>query len=140
MARGLEMAAGKHAGHHALRFGDSHLTYGELDRLSNAYAHQLQAQGIAAGQRVVLMTANRPEFVVAVYAISKLHAAAVLLSPAWKAREVAHALQITGAGYAIADSDTGPLLGETLGADRVANLDELSLLDATGEAGAPDPG
>ena len=39
------------------------------------------------------MTANRPEFVVAVYAISKLDAAAVLISPAWKAREVGHALE-----------------------------------------------
>ena len=32
------------------------------------------------------MTSNRPEFVVAVHAISKVGAAAVLLSPAWKAR------------------------------------------------------
>ena len=41
------------------------------------------------------MLTNRVEFVVAVNAISKLGAAAVLLSPAWKAAEVDHALSLT---------------------------------------------
>jgi long-chain acyl-CoA synthetase len=42
------------------------------------------------------MTANRVEFVIAVHAISTLGVATVLLSPAWKAAEVQHALTVGG--------------------------------------------
>ena len=142
MARGLEEAARRFAGHDALRFGDQHLTYGELDRLSNAFAGVLKARGVAAGQRVAVMTSNRPEFVVAVYAVSKLNAAAVLISPAWKAREVGHALDITAAAYAIADATTAPLLAETLGSGRVYDLDAAPILGGAleGADAPPDPG
>ena len=54
------------------------------------------------------MTANRPEFVVAVHGLSKLGAAAVLLSPAWKAAEVGHALDLTGPVHAVADGEPAP--------------------------------
>ena len=49
------------------------------------------------------MTSNRPEFVVAINGISKIGAAAVLLSPAWKAVEARHALELTGPVHAVAD-------------------------------------
>ena len=50
------------------------------------------------------MMSNRVEFVATVHAISKIGAAAVLLSPAWKAVEVDHALELTaGPRHAIAD-------------------------------------
>ena len=38
------------------------------------------------------MTTNRVEFIVAVEAVSKLGAASVLISPAWKAAEVGPAV------------------------------------------------
>lgn len=141
MSRGLEEAARRFGDHDALRYGAQRLTFGELDRLSNAFAAVLRSRGVEAGQRVAVMTANRPEFVIAGYAISKLNAAAVLISPAWKAREVGHALELTGASYAIADGQTAPLLAGHLGAGRLLDLDEISLLDALeGQESAPDPG
>ena len=51
--------------------------------------------GECAGDRVALMSSNRPEFVVALRAIWRLGAAAVLLSPAWRETEVEHALAVT---------------------------------------------
>ena len=48
MSRGLEEAARRFADHDALRFGDDRLSFGELDRLSNAFAGR--AAG-AAGSR-----------------------------------------------------------------------------------------
>ena len=60
----------------------------DLDELSNAFGRHLVGRGVGPGDRVAVMTSNRPEFVVAIHAISKLGAAAVLLSPAWKAVEV----------------------------------------------------
>jgi long-chain acyl-CoA synthetase len=150
MPRGLEEAARRFGDHDALRFGVERLTFGELDRLSNAFASELRSRGVAAGQRVAVMTANRPEFVIAVFAISKLNAAPVLVSPAWKSREVGHALAITAAGYAIGDADTVQLLAEGLsagmgagiGADRVYDLDAVPLLGGAFEGSPmpPDPG
>ena len=66
-------------------------------------ARHLAAQGVGPGDRVAVMTSNRPEFVVAVHAVSKLGAAAVLLNPAWKALEVEHAVGLTAPRYGVAD-------------------------------------
>ena len=49
------------------------------------------------------------------YAVSKLGAAAVLLSPAWKSTEVHHALELTGPVHAVADGEAASLLAESLG-------------------------
>ena len=49
------------------------------------------------------MSSNRPEFVVALHAIWRLGAAAVLLSPAWRDTEVRHALAVTGPAHAVGD-------------------------------------
>ncbi|HEX4015616.1 MAG TPA: AMP-binding protein [Frankiaceae bacterium] len=142
MSRGLEEAARRFGEHDALRFGDQRLTYGELDRLSNAFAAVLRSRGISAGQRVAVMTSNRPEFIIAVFAVSKLNAAPVLISPAWKAREVGHALQITSAAHAIAEASTASLVSAGLGPERVYDLDAEPLLGGglEGADAAPDPG
>ncbi len=64
------------------------------------------------------------------HGISKVGAAAISLSPAWKAFEIDHALALTRPTYAIADGDGAVLLAERLGAARVANVDEPSVLGA----------
>ena len=53
----------------------------ELNGLANAFARHLAAGGVGPGDRVAVMTSNRPEFVVAVHAIAKVGAAAVLREP-----------------------------------------------------------
>ena len=75
------------------------------------------------------MTSNRVEFVLAVAGISKAGAATVLLSPAWKAREVEHALALTSPVLAVADGDAVALLGDRLGADKVIDLDDTATAD-----------
>ena len=49
------------------------------------------------------MASNRPEWIVAVQAIWRLGAAAVLFSPAWKQAEAEHALAITKPAHAVGD-------------------------------------
>jgi long-chain acyl-CoA synthetase len=90
--RNLKLAADRFGGRDAVLAGDDRWTFRELDQRSNAFAGHLAARGVGARDRVALMTTNRVEFIVAVYAVSKLGAAAVLLSPAWKSTEVRHAL------------------------------------------------
>src|SRR3954451_16242631 len=92
MHRAIERAADRFDDRDAVLAGEERWSFRDLDRLSNTFARHLATAGVGAGQRVAVMTTNRVEFVVAVNAISKLGAAAVLLSPAWKRAEVGHAL------------------------------------------------
>jgi len=124
--RSLERAADRHGDHVAVRKGDDSWSFAELDGLANAFARHLAARGIAAGDRVALMTSNRVELVVAVHAVSKIGAAAVLLSPAWKAAEVDHALGLTDPRHAVTDGAATALLGDRdrLGSSGITDLDD----------------
>lgn len=135
---GLRRAAEQRGAHVALRSGDETWSYAELDAASDRLAHRLVAAGVEAGDRVAVMTGNRPEFVVAVQAISRVGAASVLLSPAWKAAEVDHATELTGPSLAVTDGQATALLTEVLGAERVLDLDDRGGDEALGTGAPPD--
>ena len=111
---GLVRAAARFGERDAVRVGEVSWSFRDLDRRSDAFAGHLARVGVDHGDRVAMMMTNRVEFVVAVHAISKLGAAAVLLSPAWKATEVGHALALTSPVHAVADGEAVALLGERL--------------------------
>ncbi|MET0728196.1 MAG: class I adenylate-forming enzyme family protein [Acidimicrobiales bacterium] len=125
----LELAAARFEDRDAVRAGEERWSFRDLDGLSNAFAHHLAGRGVAAGDRVAVMTANRVEFIVAVHAISKLGAAAVLLSSAWKAGEVGHAVELTGPVHAVTDGCATAILGDCVGAAHVTDLDDQAALD-----------
>ncbi|MGM7645029.1 class I adenylate-forming enzyme family protein [Nocardia sp. JW2] len=95
----------------ALSFDDRHYTHAELDALTAGLAETLTERGVRQGDRVALMSSNRPEFVVAVGAIWLTGAAVVLLSPAWKRDDVRHALAVTRPTHAVGDQ---PVLAEAM--------------------------
>lgn len=88
-----------------LAFDDREYTLAELDALTSGMATTLEHRGIRPGDRVAIMSSNRPEFVVALRAIWGLGAVAVLISPAWKAAEVAHVLALTAPSQAVGDHE-----------------------------------
>jgi long-chain acyl-CoA synthetase len=88
-----------------LAFEDRHYTLAQLNALADGLATSLAESGVTAGRRVALMSSNRPEFVVALHAIWRLAAAVVLISPAWRRREVEHALALTDPSHAIGDHE-----------------------------------
>ncbi|HEX5693114.1 MAG TPA: AMP-binding protein, partial [Arenimonas sp.] len=57
------------------------LTYGELDRRSDAIAAGLAKQGIVRGSRVVVMVRPSPEFFLLMFALFKAGAVPVLVDP-----------------------------------------------------------
>lgn len=134
MHGGLETAAASFGSRVALRAGDRDVSFADLDALSTGLARHLAAQGVGAGQRVAVMMANRVEFVAAVLGASKLGAAAVLVSPAWKATEVGHALDLTDPAHAVADAEAAPVLAAALGPGRVTDIDARP--EAVAPAGA----
>lgn len=116
-----------------LAFGDREYTLTELDALAGGMAATLAQRGVGPGDRVAMMSSNRPEFVIALRAIWRLGAAAVLISPAWKTTEIAHALELTRANHAVGDQ---PLLAEHL---PMVHLDEpITPGERPGPAVAPD--
>jgi acyl-CoA synthetase (AMP-forming)/AMP-acid ligase II len=95
----------------ALAFEEREYTLPQLDALANGMATVLEHRGVRPSDRVALMSSNRPEFVVALLAIWRLGASAVLLSPAWKRTEVESALALTTPSHAVGDH---PVLAELM--------------------------
>ena len=119
----LHRAAQRWGDRDAVLADDRRWTFRELDEASAVFGRRLSDHDVGPGDRVALMTSNRPEFVVAINGISRIGAAAVLLSPAWKEVEVRHALELTAPVHAVADGAAVDLLGGLLGSDRVTDLD-----------------
>ncbi|MEV0685381.1 AMP-binding protein [Nocardia sp. NPDC050378] len=116
----------------ALVFEEQAYAADELDALAAGLADELAGRGVRTGDRVALMSSNRPEFVVAVLAVWRLGACVVLISPAWKRDEVAHALSLTNPVAALGDSS---VLGELL---PMRHLDE-PLPASKSAAAVPNP-
>ncbi|MEE6136900.1 AMP-binding protein [Mycobacterium sp. 050128] len=87
----------------ALVFEERHVSLPELDAMANSLAAALGKIGVTAGQRVAVMSSNRPEFVAVLLGIWRLGATAALISPAWKHDEVDHALSLTDPSHAVGD-------------------------------------
>jgi acyl-CoA synthetase (AMP-forming)/AMP-acid ligase II len=131
----IDQAVHRHPDRDALRMGDNRWSFGQVGELAGALASHLGAAGVGPGDRVVLMMGNRPELIAAIYGVSRLGAAAVLLSPAWKEREVEHALKLTSPVHAIVDATTAPLLASI---GRLTDVDE-ERPETSGRRG-PGPG
>lgn len=103
-----------------LCFGEDGLTGVELELRASGFASTLQRRGVRPGDRVALMSSNRPELVIALRAAWGLGASVVLMSPSWRAAEVNHALNLTGAELAVGDC---PVLADAL---PMVSLDEAT--------------
>ncbi|WP_330255675.1 acyl--CoA ligase [Nocardia sp. NBC_00565] len=117
----------------ALCFEEREYTLAELDGLANGLAATLARRGVRAGDRVALMSSNRPEFVIAVRATWRLGAAVVLISPAWKRADVEHALATTRPAHAVGDH---PVLAELM--PMLALDDPIAVESATFPPPAPE--
>ncbi len=123
LQRLLEDGADRQGDRVAMRVDHECLTYRELDGLSNAMAHELAAAGLGPGQRLALMCSNRAEFVVTLFATLKVGASVVMISPAWKPTEIAHAVALTAPSIVVCDGDTHERLGGIVGPTAVVHLD-----------------
>jgi long-chain acyl-CoA synthetase len=115
-----------------LAFEDRQYTRSELDALTSGMATSLELRGVRPGERVALMSSNRPELVVAMRAIWGLGAAVVLVSSSWKRAEVEHALALTRPTHAVGDNR---VLSELM---PMLHLDE-PVTPVLREFDAPDP-
>jgi long-chain acyl-CoA synthetase len=94
-------AALQRPGHPALLFKGAHLSYGELERLSDAFAAALVSQGVEKGDRVALLLPNCPQFVIGQLGAWKAGAVVVPLNPLYTECELPHMLADCGAETAL---------------------------------------
>lgn len=118
----------------ALEFGDTRLTYRELNALVNILANALLDLGIHQGQKVGLFMTNRPEFVVSWFAITRVGAVASPLNPSYKEREIAYQLSNSEASTLIVQQTLLPLVEAVR--EQIPELRHLLVVDAEQENAA----
>ena len=79
--------------HYALLFQGAHLSYIELERLSDAFAAALVARGIQKGDRVALLLPNCPQFIIAQLGVWKAGAITTPINPLYTESELEHMLK-----------------------------------------------
>lgn len=109
-------------------------TWRELARQAAALARALRRRGVAAGDRVMIVCENRPEFPIADTAIMALRAISVPTYTTNTPADHAHVLRDCGARVAVVS--TAPLARRLLeGAAAAGGLDLLVAIEDPGETG-----
>ncbi len=80
----------------AVLWDEGSLTYAEVDRLSNALAHQIQATGIGRNDIVAICAPRSPELIVGQLAVLKAGAAYLSLDPEHPYERLAHMVRDAG--------------------------------------------
>ncbi|ONH53328.1 non-ribosomal peptide synthase domain TIGR01720/amino acid adenylation domain-containing protein [Pseudomonas cedrina] len=88
----------------AVKAGEAHLSYAQLNDRANRLAHRLLALGVGPGQRVGLAARRGPQLIVSLLGVLKSGGAYVPLDPSYPAERLA---------YMLADSRLDLLLSET---------------------------
>ena len=90
----------------AITYFDSTLTATQTDAMADALAAALQDRGVGAGDRVGIHLQNIPQYTLAMLALWKLGAAAVVLNPMYFGRELRLPVEDSGAvGIIATDRD-----------------------------------
>ncbi|MDE9567162.1 AMP-binding protein, partial [Xenorhabdus bovienii] len=76
----------------ALVFGDSQLSYAELNRHANQLAHSLIASGVRPDDRIAICVARSLDMIIGMYGILKAGAGYIPLAPEYPAERLAYQL------------------------------------------------
>lgn len=101
----LEDAVARRPGGLALVCGQERLSWQQLHERVGRMAAGMQAQGLAAGDRVALLLGNRSEFLVALFAAARMGAITVPINIREQAPGLAYMLQHCGAKLLVHEPD-----------------------------------
>lgn len=87
--------------HPAIVTGSERISYGELDRRSDAVAAGLMAAGLEPGGAVMLQLPNVPEFVISLHGILKAGGVVIPTNTLYKAGELSYVLENASAKHVI---------------------------------------
>jgi fatty-acyl-CoA synthase len=111
-----EVSAARYPHKPFLIFFESPLTFGEFkDETERLAGHLQQECGVAAGDRVLLVMQNSPQFIVSYYGILRANAVVVPVNPMSVTSELEHYVQDSGAKVAIVAQEVYPQVKPLLG-------------------------
>jgi long-chain acyl-CoA synthetase len=87
----------RYAQRNAYAYMDRLFTFGEIDRMSTAFAAWLQGRGLARGARVAIMMPNVVQYPVALAGVLRAGCVVVNVNPLYTPRELEHQLKDSGA-------------------------------------------
>lgn len=105
----LETSADWFPKHTATVFYGATLTYQQLERRVNQFAHALHGLGVAPGDRVMVVLPNMPQLIIAYYATLKAGGVVVLSNPDADARQILSQIRQTGAKVLVTLNEFGGL-------------------------------
>jgi len=106
------------------------LTYREVDRGSNRLANGIEALGIKAGETVLAMMPNVPEFILIWIGLGKHGAIQVPVNTAYRGNLLVHVINDSAARTIIADTQFLERLADV--ADRLEHLECIVVFDSQG--------
>ncbi|NYT44262.1 AMP-binding protein [Alcaligenaceae bacterium] len=86
-------------------YGTTEISYGDMALLVSEFAEKLHARGVAPGSHVALLCGNRPEFLVAWFAINELGAVAVPLNVSLVGEGLRYTLSQSAASVLLVDPE-----------------------------------
>ncbi|MGB8643866.1 MAG: long-chain fatty acid--CoA ligase [Anaerolineae bacterium] len=115
LPQALKHSAEKYPERAAIIFKGARMSYAELDETVDRLAAALQQLGVAKGDRVAIHMPNCPQFVLAYYATLRLGGIVVPCNPLYRAHEMVHQLNNSGAKIIFTLSNTYPLVHQIRG-------------------------
>jgi fatty-acyl-CoA synthase len=111
----LQAAVDKWRGRPAFTFEGRTLSYGEVEAMANRYAHWAKGLGLRRGQVVALFMPNRTEYFAVWYGLSKVGVVTALVNNQLTGAQLAHCLNLSGAGHVIVDEETAGAFNDVKG-------------------------
>ncbi|MEO0373853.1 MAG: AMP-binding protein [Cyanobacteria bacterium P01_A01_bin.17] len=100
----LDKTASSYPDNDAVVCGESRLTYQALREIVLRLANGLGSLGISESDCIALVLPNCPEFLISFFAVSRLHAIALLLNPSFKESELRHYIEDSKTKLIITDA------------------------------------
>ncbi|CAN7425500.1 MULTISPECIES: long-chain-fatty-acid--CoA ligase [unclassified Variovorax] len=130
----MEESFSKYAERTAYSFMGKDLSYGEVDKLSRAFAAYLQGLGLAKGDRVAVMMPNCLQYPIAVCGILRAGLILVNVNPLYTPRELEHQVKDSGSKAIVIMENFGATLQQCIASTPVKHVvlsgmgDRLGLL------------
>ena len=106
----LDESITKYSNHTAMTFFGKNFTYKELNNNIQKVAKALAKKGVGKGERVAIMLPNCPQYPMSFYGILTCGAIVVQVNPMYKASELIHILNDSGAKVIIVMDQLLPLI------------------------------
>ena len=106
----LRMAAVRNPDRAAIIYHDLYLTYREVVSMVNSIANGLHGLGLRKGDRICLLTLNRPEYTITFIAAATMGIVVSPMNPAYKEREIGYQLENSEADAVLIQRELLPLL------------------------------